>query len=380
MKILSVHDYPPHVLGGAESQAARLVTEWLRMGHSVKSASHRTPGGWLPLEEMAVHVHHINAASNSRPVRALKYSTRLAAWLTRQARGADILYFRFLGEGALTAVVLKALGLIRLPVVACPGCFGKSGDAAIIQSLPAWRRLVPLINRHCNAINILAAPIARELEAMGINPDLFVSIPNGIPVGAAPPPAANEKVRLLFAGRCEPAKGLDYLIEAWAALTDNEREGMSLTIAGDGSVRDVLQRQAETLGVATSVSFPGRINNREMRQLIASHDILVLPSLEEGFSNVALEALECARPVAVTTLGGIDQYISADMGWTMPPGDVSAITKVLRDIHAKSHGDLTTMGNLARQLAEQQFDIRKTAEQHIALFQQLLNNQQAIKN
>ena len=86
-----------------------------------------------------------SAESDSRMFRAVKYGISLSRWLISKAKTADLIYCRFLTESALTVVLLKALKIIDLPLIACPGCFGKSGDVNIIQSIPGWKFLVPLI-------------------------------------------------------------------------------------------------------------------------------------------------------------------------------------------------------------------------------------------
>lgn len=376
MKILSIHDYPPYVLGGAESQAKRLVTEWIKHGCEVCSAAHRTPEGWINLTDTdRVYVSHIKAKSRFRVIRALKFTLRLAYWLMMNAKSADIIYFRILGEGALTAITLRALGLISTPIVSCPGSFGTSGDAAIIKSLPLSKLLVRMINRYCDAINILAGPIANELEELGINPEKFVYIPNGIPI--APPPTRffGKSTKFIYAGRCEPTKGLIPLIEAWNNFYQNSHNSPTLTIIGDGSILSNLKELVRRHKLENCVIFKGRITIIEVREHLQENNVLILPSNEEGFSNIALEAMEAGIPILITRLGGIDTYITKQSGWIIESNSVTAIENALREVNSTPQHVLAEMGKEARRIAVTNFEINEIAKKHLSLFRKILSNE-----
>ncbi|MCG8609944.1 MAG: glycosyltransferase family 4 protein, partial [Pseudomonadales bacterium] len=372
--ILVISDLPPYVLGGAEAQAARLVEQWLKDGIEVECAAHRTPGGVYDFEAKSVSVTHIEAKSRFRMFRALKFAFGLAKWLIIRARKADVIYCRFLGEAALTAICLKALGLINLPVVSCPGCFGKSGDAHILRSLPGWKLLIPLINRYCDAINILADPIGEELRALGVDQKLFIRIPNAIPVREKVLREVHSPLRFLFAGRCEHAKGIDVLLEAWESAVSrvwNTKRPL-LTIAGDGSQLNSLKTLSQSLHAKSSIQFSGRVSPERVRALMLEHDILVLPSREEGFSNVVLEAMESGMPVIVTQLGGVDRFIDGSSGWVVCVEDSLALSAILIDVFTIGESSLLVKGNNARAIVEQKFRIDVVASAHLELFMRLL--------
>ena len=108
-----------------------------------------------------------------------------------------------------------------------------------------------------------------------------------------------------------------------------------------------------------------------MRRILQGHDVLVLPSLEEGFSNVALEAMESAMPIIVTRTGGIDNYINDEVGWAISMADTNAIKDALEAAEKKSLDELMTMGQKTRRLVENAFDIEVLAQKHLNLFKEL---------
>jgi glycosyltransferase involved in cell wall biosynthesis len=92
----------------------------------------------------------------------------------------DVIYCRGLGDGATSICLLKAIGEVRLPMVACPINAKGEGDGHFIRSIPGWRLLLQMVNRHCDAINIISPAILSDLVELGIDGPKITHIPNGI--------------------------------------------------------------------------------------------------------------------------------------------------------------------------------------------------------
>jgi glycosyltransferase involved in cell wall biosynthesis len=103
---------------------------------------------------------------------------------------------------------------------------------------------------------------------------------------------------VLFAGRHVPYKGLQVLIEAAVPLD------VSVVILGDGPMRAAWTSLAADQRGPARFSFPGEVNDDEMRAHLAACSMLVLPSVTraEAFGFVQLEAMACGRPVISTAL------------------------------------------------------------------------------
>lgn len=140
-----------------------------------------------------------------------------------------------------------------------------------------------------------------------------VIIPNPVDIGfirsraLAEAPAsgfAADALELVAAGRLQPVKGYDLLLDALAQVQDRR---LCLTLVGDGPERANLERQAEALGLAGRVRFAGMQANPYpfFRRAAA----FVLSSRYEGFPNVVLEALACGAPVIATPLGGVKEVL-----------------------------------------------------------------------
>jgi glycosyltransferase involved in cell wall biosynthesis len=142
----------------------------------------------------------------------------------------------------------------------------------------------------------------------------------------------NSLVRLLVVARLETQKRVDRAIFAIARLFASGRRAVRLTIAGAGSQRQRLERQAIDLGlVPESVEFAGDVSDPS--DLYRVVDLLVIPSDHEGTPNVALEAMASGLPVVATRVGGLPDIIShGENGLLVEPDDEQALYSALREM------------------------------------------------
>jgi len=113
---------------------------------------------------------------------------------------------------------------------------------------------------------------------------------------------------LLAAGRLVYKKGFDLLIDAYARCPSNNRS--DLIIAGGGEEREALERQVERLGLRGKVYFFGQASPDEVVKLMNGSLGVVVPSRQEPFGIVALEALAAGRPVLATKTGGLQEVLT----------------------------------------------------------------------
>ncbi|ROH93396.1 glycosyltransferase family 1 protein [Stagnimonas aquatica] len=368
LRILVVANLPPWVLGGAENQVARLVEAWAGFGHQVEVAGHRIPDGEARLGVAAVRTHRIAVIDRlGRAGRAASYFVSLARLLARIGTRFDVVYARGLGDAAISICLLKAAGFTRLPLVACPINARGAGDAAFIRSVPGWRRIAAVIDRHCDAINLIAPAIADDLAEIGVVTPSLSRIPNGI---ALAPPLERTVVgpvrRLVWTGRLCAQKGLDLLLVALARVVASGRD-FRVELVGDGPDAAMLVGRCRELGLAGHVVFTGPLHRDEIRGRLESADAFVLPSRYEGMSNAALEAMEAGLPLLLTRCGGIDAWVDDTVGWICPPEDVESLFDSLCRLLDVPDADLLARGRRARVLAEHEFGIDAVARRNIEL-------------
>ncbi len=141
-------------------------------------------------------------------------------------------------------------------------------------------------------------------------------------------------------GRLAPDKGLEYLIEAAAMLPLDCR--IRIALAGDGPARDRLIRLTKQFKVTDRVHFIGF--RKDVAELLAACDLVILPSLREGLSISLIEAMAAAKPIIATSIGSQREVARhGDMAWLVPPADA----KSLRDAILRFTADPPAMTRLA---------------------------------
>ena len=129
------------------------------------------------------------------------------------------------------------------------------------------------------------------------------------------------KKTLLYAGRIEPIKGLDILIESFNTI--QQHQDCQLVIVGGNLGEDEelakLKSYARQLGLLNKIIFIGSVTQEELRYYYSAADIFVFPSHYESFGLVALESMACGTPVVASRVGGIPSFIDdGETGYLIP--------------------------------------------------------------
>jgi phosphatidyl-myo-inositol dimannoside synthase len=138
--------------------------------------------------------------------------------------------------------------------------------------------------------------------------------------------------------RLEKGKGIDTVIQALPKVLDAVPHA-SLLVVGDGDHRPMLEGLAAQLGVRQKVRFAGHVAERELREFYRQAELFVMPSRQEGFGLVFLEAMAFGKPVVGSVFGGIpDVVVEGVTGYLVEYGDVGALAERL--ICLLTHEDL----------------------------------------
>ena len=157
-------------------------------------------------------------------------------------------------------------------------------------------------------------------------------------------------------GSLTPEKGLEGLLEAASMLRERYPQ-LQVAIVGDGILRPRLQERARQLGIQDSVHFTGIVD--DVRDWLANFDLLVMPSLSEGFPTVLLEAMAMGCPVVASCVGGIPEVVvDGEHGLLIEPGDAGVLAKAI-DALLKDEGRRRTMGEKGRGHVAREFGLEK---------------------
>ncbi len=127
----------------------------------------------------------------------------------------------------------------------------------------------------------------------------------------------------------EAYKGIDHLIEAMPAIR-REVPKARLRIIGDGDDRPRLQALAGQTN-QDLVEFAGRVDDRTLREHFSRCQLFALPSRNEGFGLVYLEAMAHGKPCIAADAGGAPEVVNRECGALVPYGDVAALSRACCD-------------------------------------------------
>lgn len=195
---------------------------------------------------------------------------------------------------------------------------------------------------------------------------------NGVEVPVFPPaPPPSGAPMLLCLGRLAGEKGFDLALTAFASLVGRFPD-LRLIIAGGGPARSELEQQAAALGVAHAVDFMGWVEPDTVPALMNTATVVVIPSRQEAFGLVALEAALMARPVVATRVGGLPEVVMHQQhGLLVEKENGTALAEAIAFLLDHPETALR-MGQAARHRAQQVFSFERHVDAYDALYRQLI--------
>jgi glycosyltransferase involved in cell wall biosynthesis len=240
--------------------------------------------------------------------------------------------------------------------------------------------------RDAEAFVAISSRTRDEFLAAGLPPERVHLIPHGIDVATFRPAGGDERAALraalglpllprvvTFTGRLLRGKGVEVLIEAYARLA-GRREDVHLVVVGSGagqvlSIEDALRTQVEREGLASRVTFTGRVEN--VADYLRASDVYAFPSFFEAMPLSLLEAASCGLACVASRIGGVEDVIEdGRSGILVEPGDVSGLSAALGallDLPERR----SALGEAARERVLTRFDEREKVTRYRELFVEL---------
>ena len=243
------------------------------------------------------------------------------------------------------------------------------------------RLVAALRYRPFRKVIAISEAIARELRDRGVEEERLAVIRSAVDADRFEQGADCTAFRREFGvpdgamlvaavGQLIPRKGHRYLLQAAAELRASHT-GFHVLIFGDGHLRNELQDQAESLGIADIVTLAGF--REDLDDHVGCFDIFVHPALAEGLGVAALKAAAAGVPVVGFEAGGLPEAVAdGETGILVPPEDAAALREAIAALLA-DESLRTRLGSAGRKRMRQDFSIAAMAEMHVALYESVMN-------
>ncbi|HEX8266037.1 MAG TPA: N-acetyl-alpha-D-glucosaminyl L-malate synthase BshA [Pyrinomonadaceae bacterium] len=189
--------------------------------------------------------------------------------------------------------------------------------------------------------------------------------------------APNGEKLLTHVSNFRPVKRPLDCVEIFARVL-NKGIKARLLMVGDGPERSATQHRAEKLGIAAHCSFVGK--QGQINDYLGISDVLLLPSEQESFGLVALEAMACEVPVIASRVGGIPEVVTdGETGFLSEIGNVEKMSEDAAQI--LSDDDLRReMGGRARKSAIARYSTELVIPKYIEFYERVLQRSQSERN
>jgi glycosyltransferase involved in cell wall biosynthesis len=333
-----VPEYPPYTIGGGGVVFNALVDQ-LDKHHQVRVYSAHDPiRSWVrglapessptvrryPLLPIGNGAAHLRSVIPPNPLAAIQFSRDIVAWKP------DVAHLHGYGYGFIdfAALVLRRL---QVPYVFTNHGFPVTQEtrSAVVRSLyRLYQRVGAGRTARLSVTTTYVSPSVADKERWpSVSPDLVIE--NGLTPLPSPSLSDCQSLRTRLglgdsvvigaAGRLTWSKGFDLLIDSLAHLHHGP---VTCVIAGDdGGERTSLIRRASSLPRHLQVVLPGRLNRNDLGTLFALSSVVAVPSRDEPFGLVALEAMAMGTRVVAAATGGLEGFVERPLGSLVTPGD-----------------------------------------------------------
>ena len=358
---------PRFAVGGAEHLVALLAEGLLHQGIRIGVLTLYPPGGtkWEDkLQTIGVPIIYLNKGRGFHP--------SVISRVDREIRqfAPDIIH----SHQSILRYILPSVWTQRLPLV------HTMHNLAQYEADPAGkieRRLALHFGLQAVAISERVRDSLYDLYGMhqyplimnGTRLDEFYVDPAQRAIWRVANGFAPDAVLFVTAGRLNIQKQHDVLIKAFAQLS-NQYQKAQLLIAGEGPLRDQLEKQAQDSNLADRVHFLGV--RSDIPDILNAADVFVLSSQWEGNPLSVMEAMAAGKPIVATTVGGVPELIDdQSTGLLVPPGDIDALAHALQYFLANPQM-IEQLGILALHKAKKDFSIDVTIDKYIHLYRERL--------
>jgi glycosyltransferase involved in cell wall biosynthesis len=237
------------------------------------------------------------------------------------------------------------------------------------------------VARRLDAVTTVSESSRRDIEReMGVPAAGIRVVPVGIDPAVFAPPApgaARDPGSVVVTTSADvPLKGLVHLLEALAKLR-TERP-VTLTVVGSARPGGPAEAALDRSALRDAVRFTGPLPEPDLVELLQRAAVVAVPSLYEGFSLPAIEAMACATPLVTTDAGALPEVVGSQAGLRVRAGDVGELTAALQLVlDSPSLG--AQLGRAGRRRVLERYTWRSTAERTADWYAEVLDRRAAAR-
>ncbi|MFC5678131.1 glycosyltransferase family 4 protein [Aeromicrobium endophyticum] len=247
-------------------------------------------------------------------------------------------------------------------------------------SVARWYGFVPMQARVARRIPIVLAvagtSAADSVADFDLDADQMRVVPLGVDTETFAPSEQRVPGRIVaIASADKPLKGVAHLLEAVAKVrTDHDVHLELVSHLEPGGTTE--QRIAE-LGIADAVHVVSGISDDELASLLASAEVMCVPSLYEGFSLPTVEAMSCGTPVVASRAGALPEVVGTDESGAsecallVEPGDPEALAAAIRTL-MDAPDERARLGAAGRRRALERYSWTAVAEATVAAYSEAI--------
>jgi N-acetyl-alpha-D-glucosaminyl L-malate synthase BshA len=325
---IGITGYP--VYGGSGVVATELGLELAQRGHEVHFITYAQP---FRLSRFVENVYYHEVEVPIYPLFEYPpYSLALAVEMqnTAERRGLDLLHVHYAIPHATSAWLAKELLGGRGPRVVTTL---HGTDITLVGRDPSYHAITRFSLRKSDGITAVSEFLKQEtVERFDVPAESIEVIPNFVdlnvyrrdiePCHRDQFAADHEKV-IMHISNFRSVKRVSDVVRVFARIA--RRTPARLVFIGDGPERGHTRQVAEDEGVLDRVGYLGKQDS--VADILACADLFLLPSDNEAFGLVALEAMACGVPVVGSHVGGVPEVVTPPAGVLEPVGDVDAMAE-----------------------------------------------------
>jgi 1,4-alpha-glucan branching enzyme len=324
--LIVVNEFPPDIVAGTAMSTYYLSKYLAENGHDVHVAVTMRKNGSPAFERKnGVLIHRLNPV-RVKGTRTAQCFARLYG-LARTIR-PDVIQGQAVSCGFLAALLGKILGIPSVTYIQGYDLY----HAGRFQKATEVR--FPL--KHSSAILTVTEDLRRKSMDVFARRDAIV-MPHGLETENLTGSTAREieqeypflsgRSAILYIGQLNRRKGLTHLIDAMGILR-GKRENAHLLLVGSGPEEETLRSRVRKTDLEDRVHFIDAVDHSRVLALMDAASLFVLPSLEEAFGIVLVEAMSQGLPIVASDVQGIPSIIQNEVnGYLVPPGDERALAE-----------------------------------------------------